>query len=329
MKHTRKILVALLVLVTLLMSMAMINSFAADDVIIYLTPNSNWRSDNARFAMYVWIEDGDYRWIDMIDSDGDGIYEGALPAGYTNIIFCRMDPNKTNGWSDNKTWNQTDDLVYDGINNHYTVSSGAWSKGEGKWSVYDSNACAHSYGDDSICTKCGAELFYIIAGNVMKEDDVYREGDNSTLFVSKWDETDENNKMEYDSEAGCYVKIYKNVAAGEYHFKVAENKSWDVSYGDNGGNCYIKVDEDGSTVTIAFKDGSVTSAVSVPKEPIKPDDSTDIDNNDKNEQSDGSQNNGSDKDSNHTPAPDTELNFFQRIWLAIVNFFKNLFGGKK
>ena len=322
MKNLSKIFLSALLLLTLLVSVAAISAYAADgDVTIYLTPNSNWTKDNARFAMYVWIDGGDYQWIDMTDSDGDGVYEGILPAGYTNVIFCRMDPDKPNGWSDNKTWNQTNDLVYDGSNNHYKIASGAWSKGEGSWSVFDSTACVHSYEND-VCTKCAEELFYIIAGNVMKDGDTYREGDNSTLFGSKWDETDENNRMTFDEESGCYIKIYENVAKGEYHFKVTENKSWDIAYGNNGGNCYLKVEEDGSTVVISFKDGSITSAAMVIKTP------------EKNPENDEQPDSSDETDLPEVPdgSDDTveqQLNLFQRIWRAIVMFFRNLFGGKQ
>lgn len=318
MKRTLRNLLSILVLLPLLVGMAAITTYAANvDVTLYLTPNSNWKADNARFAMYVWSTDGDYKWVDMIDSDGDGVYEGTLPAGYTNVIFCRMDPDKPNGWSDNKTWNQTNDLVYDGTNNHYKIASGAWSKGEGSWSVFDPNACVHSYEND-FCTKCGEELFYIIAGNVMKDGDVYREGDNATLFVSKWDETDENNRMTYDEESGCYIKMYHNVAKGEYHFKIVENKSWDISYGHDGGNCYLNVEEDGSTVLISFKDGKITSAAMVIQTPEeKPENNEQPGDTALPENPDGP---------DDTVEP--KLNFFQRIWRAIVEFFEKLFGGK-
>ena len=308
MRLKSKITVSVVLLVTLLFSLFTVCSVAAGGSTVYLTPNDNWRSDNARFAVYTWNDAGEYQWIDMTDSDGNGIYQATLPAGYLNLIFCRMDPNKQNGWSDNKCWNQTNDFVFDGTNNHYVMSSSAWNKGEGKWTVYDANACAHSYGADSKCTKCGEELFYIIAGYVYKNGETYAQGDNTTLFGSKWDVSDENNKMEYDPNLGCYVKVYENVAKGEYAFKVAENKSWDVSYGDNGGNFHLIVEEDGSTVVITFKDGKVTYASSRSVAPDenpeeKPEDPT-IDKN----------------------PPVQRLNFFQKIWLAITNFFKRLFG---
>ena len=46
-----------------------------------------------------------------------------------------MNPSASgNNW--NNKWNQTADLVYDGVNNHYTVKAGTWDKGGGTWSFY-------------------------------------------------------------------------------------------------------------------------------------------------------------------------------------------------
>ncbi|MBQ2796430.1 MAG: fimbrillin family protein [Tidjanibacter sp.] len=102
--------------------------------VLYLSPNTNWKADGARFAAY-FFGDGE-AWVSMTDSDADGIYEANIPVGgYTSVIFCRMNPNTTaNNW-DNK-WNQTADLTVptDGTN-LYTVAEGAWDKGEGAWSV--------------------------------------------------------------------------------------------------------------------------------------------------------------------------------------------------
>lgn len=104
--------------------------------VLYLIPNSNWKIDNARFAAYFFNTSGN-TWVSMSDSDGDGIYEGNIPTGYTfgeNVIFCRMNPNTTsNNW--NNKWNQTADLVIPtNGDNLYTVAEGAWDKGSGTWS---------------------------------------------------------------------------------------------------------------------------------------------------------------------------------------------------
>lgn len=104
---------------------------------VYLKPNSNWTQANARFAIYTWNGDSSM-WVDMTDSDGDGIYEAPKAAlnGNTNIIFCRMNPsNTTNDW--NAKWNQTADLTLPGNgDNLYTIQAGTWDKGGGSWSKF-------------------------------------------------------------------------------------------------------------------------------------------------------------------------------------------------
>lgn len=104
------------------------------EVVLYLVPNENWKVDNARFAAY-FFGNGE-TWVDMTDEDGDGVYELVVPAGFEDIIFCRMSPTATeNNW--NNKWNQTSDLKVptDGTN-CYTVAEGAWDKGEGTWSTF-------------------------------------------------------------------------------------------------------------------------------------------------------------------------------------------------
>lgn len=112
---------------------ATVESAEVENPKLYLTPNSNWKKDNARFAAY-FFGNGD-KWVSMTDSDKDGIYEVEIPTGYPNVIFCRMNPSASaNNW--NNKWNQTGDLVIptDGTN-HYTVKDGTWDKGGVTWSI--------------------------------------------------------------------------------------------------------------------------------------------------------------------------------------------------
>ena len=102
---------------------------------LYLTPNSNWKQSNARYAAY-FFGNGD-AWVSMTKVSGEtDLYEVTSPnKNYTNVIFCRMNPSASaNNW--NNKWNQTADLTYDGTNNHYTVKAGTWDKGGGTWSYY-------------------------------------------------------------------------------------------------------------------------------------------------------------------------------------------------
>lgn len=109
-------------------------SFFIEDPYIYLKPNSNWKADNARFAVYTWAEGVEATWHDMTDSDGDGIYEVKKASLKSDIIFCRMSGSSTeNNWT-NK-WNQTTDLKFDGTNNLFTVPDGVWDNANSTWSV--------------------------------------------------------------------------------------------------------------------------------------------------------------------------------------------------
>ena len=136
--NTRKILLAILVVMTVLVSMVTITASAADDSVVYLNPGSDWMDGDARFAAYTWGGTAGEQWINMTDEDGDGIYEAVIPAGYPNVIFCRMNPAFTeNMWNtgsetdDNKpVWNQTVDLtVYAG--GTFTITD-PWGSGDGK-----------------------------------------------------------------------------------------------------------------------------------------------------------------------------------------------------
>ena len=108
---------------------------APSDVVLYLQPNANWNVDGARFAAY-FFGNGE-SWVDMTLVEGEtNIYAVTVPAGFENIIFCRMNPGAAaNNW--NNKWNQTADLKVptDGTN-LFTVAEDTWDKGGGAWSVY-------------------------------------------------------------------------------------------------------------------------------------------------------------------------------------------------
>ncbi len=108
---------------------------ATPEADFYLLPNSNWTTDNARFAVYFYNKaNTNTTWVDMVDSDKDGVYEVSLPDNgktYDYVIFCRMDPNKTaNNW--NNKWNQTKDNssfhfnINDGIGKLHAIQKNKW-----------------------------------------------------------------------------------------------------------------------------------------------------------------------------------------------------------
>ena len=275
MKNTRKILLALLVVMTLLVSMAtLFASAASQPETLYLTPNANWKVDGARFAAY-FFGNGD-TWVSMTDSNGDGIYEVKVPTDkvYPNVIFCRMNPSAAaNNW-DNK-WNQTADLVIptDGPN-HYTVAEDTWDKGGGTWSTYGStclhtnlsaeatcttpqtcldcgdpvvSALGHSFDSAHLCTRCGEQASFTVAGS-------------GAHLGTEWDTGNTANDMTYAD--GVYTKVYTNVAAGSYAFKVVRDHSWGTAY-PSADKAYT-VATSGSTVTITLKGTTVNVVVEAP-----------------------------------------------------------------
>ena len=286
MRNTRKILVALLVVLTLLMSIAVVASATktTGETTIYLSPNANWKQSNARFALYTW--DVTPNWYDMTDTNGDGIYECTIPAGVENIIFCRMNPSATaNNW--NNKWNQTGDLKYDGSNNHYTVNEGQWDSGtNGSWSLLELGECIHSASDEGtvvspatctengevshVCSKCG-ETFtasilatghsYAANGECDNCDAVAMftvAGDNVDLFGTEWDPANTANKLTYDEVTGLWTVSYTNNGTASVwpNYKVCLDGSWNKAWGgaaagQSNDNAWVEIPA-GHTLTISF-----------------------------------------------------------------------------
>ena len=276
MKRTGKILVALLAVLVLLMSMTAITASAAtgQPEKLYLTPNSNWKQSNARFAAY-FFGNGE-TWVSMTYNSTLGVYEVTVPTAkkYPNVIFCRMNPSASaNNW--NNKWNQTADLTIPTTGaNHYTVKAGTWDKGGGTWSTLGSScshtnlgpaatcttaqicqdckdpivsALGHSYNASHFCTRCSTQAPFTVAGS-------------GAHLGTEWDTGNTANDMTYAD--GVYTKVYENVAAGSYLFKVVRDHDWGTSY-PNADKSY-KVDVTGSTVTITLKGTTVDVKVELP-----------------------------------------------------------------
>ena len=104
---------------------------------VYLKPNANWKTGNARFAAYFYKEENGNKtekWHSMI-KEGN-LYWCDVPNDCNSkVIFCRMKGDETNNIWDNK-WDQTNDLdVPTNDKTLYTIAEGAWNKGDGSWSA--------------------------------------------------------------------------------------------------------------------------------------------------------------------------------------------------
>lgn len=261
--NTRKILLALVLVLSIIMSFATVSAFAAEGNTVYLNPGEDWAAADARFAIYTW--DGGDQWFDMTDSDGDGVYECVLPDGIVNIIFCRMNPAFTeNRWnsadeegSENKpVWNQTKDLILhvDGtfkITDPWAgegkAADGTWEGGtavEGGNTGDSGNTGGAPAGDFESLTVAG------VAG----------------LCYTEWNVNDTYNDMTYNEETGLYEKTFTGIPAGTYECKVAANHSWDLAWGGDAGEfgnySFTTFEEHDITITFDPTTSTVAHTVS-------------------------------------------------------------------
>ena len=144
---------------------------------LYLKPNSNWTQSNARFAAYFFYKDSkgnesNKEWASM-SSLGNDVYMVEAPksnnktVSFNYVIFCRMNPSASaNNW--NNKWDQTENLVYDGCRDLYTVKGGTWSNGGGDWSSYDQSIKILGVGGDwdwadglTMTSHTGSEVKYM------------------------------------------------------------------------------------------------------------------------------------------------------------------------
>ena len=227
-RRIRQVLCLLLALVMVLGMFPATHVQAADGTKLYLVPNANWKKDNARFAIYYWNSAGTNAWVSMTDADKDGTYEGVVPAGYDNIIFCRMNPNASaNNW--NNKWNQTADLkVPTNGTNCYTVKENTWDKGGGTWSTI----APEPIETEPAPAPAGT---YYVAGV-------------AALCGSEWNNADPANLMTWNGTV--FEKVYTNVPAGTYQFKITDG-TWDNTWGKDGQNYTFAVSA-ACDVTITF-----------------------------------------------------------------------------
>ena len=236
-KLSRRILALALALVMVLGMIPGGHISAAEaDTTLYLVPNGNWKTDNARFAIYYWNGTSS-NWVSMSDPDGDGIYEAVIPAGNDNIIFCRMNPNAAaNNWS-NK-WNQTADmkLPTDGTN-CYTVKEGTWDSGGGTWST----VATEPEESEPVEPDPAPAGTYYVAGV-------------AALCGSEWNCADEANRMTWNGETGLFEMVYPAVPVGTYQFKITDG-TWNSTWGKDGQNYTFEITS-ACDVTITFDPNS-------------------------------------------------------------------------
>lgn len=200
-------------------------------------------------SCYYWGTSADPEWPGVAmtkvgSSDGYDVYSIELPVGVTGLIF--------NGVKNDGSGNvdQSPDILTEGLvsgNGFKMIWNGANAVDS---FTYDPSACVHNY-VGGVCANCGARIAYTVAGSV-------------ALCGTDWDTNNTANDMEWDEAAGVYKKVYTGLAAGSYEFKVVQDHSWGVNWGQGGhggANFVANVAADGATLTIIFDGNTVTFTV--------------------------------------------------------------------
>ena len=110
---------------------------------IYLTVDPQWKSDGARFAAYFFGNGNTWKSMEAVQGQTN-MYTCAIPSGYENVIFCRMNGSSTvNNW--NNKWNQTVDLTLsDG--QMFTITNPWNGNATGTWSTINADKITTTIG---------------------------------------------------------------------------------------------------------------------------------------------------------------------------------------
>lgn len=100
---------------------------------VYLVPTTDWASSSAWFAAY-FFEGSNNTWVKMTYDSATSSYYCSKPTGtYSNVIFCRMNPAKTDLSWDSK-WNKTGDLTIPSDKDTFAVDSVTqWAEPTKSW----------------------------------------------------------------------------------------------------------------------------------------------------------------------------------------------------
>lgn len=100
---------------------------------VYLVPTTDWAGSSAWFAAY-FFEGSNNTWVKMTYDSATSSYYCSKPTGtYSNVIFCRMNPAKTDLSWDSK-WNKTGDLTIPSDKDTFAVDSVTqWAEPTKSW----------------------------------------------------------------------------------------------------------------------------------------------------------------------------------------------------
>lgn len=216
-----------------------------DARVLYLNPGK-WNADGAKYAVWCFGSGAHAaQWSEFmaLAEDETEIYATAIPAGYTKVIFARINGTMEKPeWGEGKCWNQTGNLDLEKDKDLFTITdwgTGEWSKykyvptlengfylvgtfaGVAQWDYADLSA------EKKFVANPEAEGEYMITVTLTKDDlfkAIYLENDE---YKTWYPDGEGNDYVVTEKTAGEAKTIYfsptKKEAWGNGHFFVAEN----------------------------------------------------------------------------------------------------------
>ena len=209
------------VIISVILLMGVSNAWGK---IIYLKPNSNWKNDNARFAIYT----SDGKWYSTYPIGDDFYAANIADSGWKYVIFCRMNSSsQDNNWS-NK-WNQSGDIYInnDPSKNCFEIAGNGDCGTDINWYTID------WYIKGNFNEWGNGNKFEVNNDLIIKEDITLGEGQEYTFKL--------NAKHSYSNSDLWWYSNTGNMARGN-------SKDWSMS---NVNNCTITADKAG-TYTFAY-----------------------------------------------------------------------------
>ena len=138
------------------------------DKTYYLVPGA-WNADGAWYAIYYFNSNNNTNgWVKMELVEGHIYYSATVPAGNTNFIFVRLNPEATEPSWDSK-WNQTADIPVYADGDVYVFAA----YGEGEGAADDFQLHTHAYESvvtPNSCTAQGYTTYTCSCGDSYKAD---------------------------------------------------------------------------------------------------------------------------------------------------------------
>lgn len=223
--------------------------------------NSNWTSDGAAFAVYVYNSDTDnsWAWFDSATALSGDYRAATIPTGtWSKLIVCRMNPNGSDSSNNylnwNNKWNQTGDITtisgdvitisgsnwdgaaysWDTLSNIYNYKIYHSNETDGTWSTtsqislsYKNDSDGAQYYNTSVSLTTGMKFDIVRNGSSWFHSEYLEDGGAVGTYLEKNGTTDasvtEGGTFEF------YVKVKNNTVWTQVS-SVTEAETWSKGF---------------------------------------------------------------------------------------------------